>query len=53
LSGTAQHGLTKSFTPVKTTAASVFRGALAYTLIGGTFAATLITLVFLPVMYAI
>ncbi|KQB55213.1 multidrug transporter [Pseudomonas endophytica] len=32
---------------------SVFWGTLAYTLIGGTFAGTLITLVFLPAMYAI
>ena len=32
---------------------SVFWGTLAYTLIGGTFAGTAITLVFLPAMYAI
>jgi len=32
---------------------SVFWGTLAYTLIGGTFGGTLITLVFLPAMYAI
>ncbi|MBZ6393124.1 MAG: efflux RND transporter permease subunit [Pantoea dispersa] len=32
---------------------SVFWGTLAYTLIGGTFAGTVITLVFLPAMYAI
>ncbi|MEM5277614.1 efflux RND transporter permease subunit [Cupriavidus taiwanensis] len=32
---------------------SVFWGALAYTLIGGTFAGTILTLVFLPAMYAI
>jgi len=32
---------------------SVFWGTLAYTLIGGTFAGTLATLVFLPAMYAI
>ena len=32
---------------------SVFWGALAYTLIGGTFAGTVLTLVFLPAMYAI
>ena len=32
---------------------SVFWGTLAYTLIGGTFAGTVLTLVFLPVMYAI
>ena len=32
---------------------SVFWGTLAYTLIGGTFAGTIITLVFLPAMYAI
>ncbi|AUH01449.1 AcrB/AcrD/AcrF family protein [Prodigiosinella confusarubida] len=32
---------------------SVFWGALAYTLIGGTFGGTIITLVFLPAMYAI
>ncbi|NVN61836.1 efflux RND transporter permease subunit [Pseudomonas putida] len=32
---------------------SVFWGTLAYTLIGGTFAGTLLTLVFLPAMYAI
>jgi len=32
---------------------SVFWGALAYTLIGGTFAGTVLTLAFLPAMYAI
>jgi len=32
---------------------SVFWGTLAYTLIGGTLGGTLITLVFLPAMYAI
>ncbi|MBE8718285.1 efflux RND transporter permease subunit [Cellvibrio polysaccharolyticus] len=32
---------------------SVFWGALAYTLIGGTLAGTLLTLMFLPAMYAI
>lgn len=32
---------------------SVFWGSLAYTLIGGTIAGTLLTLVFLPVLYAI
>jgi multidrug efflux pump subunit AcrB len=32
---------------------SVFWGTLAYTLIGGTFAGTILTLVFLPAMYAI
>jgi multidrug efflux pump subunit AcrB len=32
---------------------SVFWGALAYTLIGGTLAGTVLTLVFLPAMYAI
>jgi multidrug efflux pump subunit AcrB len=32
---------------------SVFWGTLAYTLIGGTFAGTIMTLVFLPAMYAI
>jgi multidrug efflux pump subunit AcrB len=32
---------------------SVFWGTLAYTLIGGTFAGTAVTLVFLPAMYAI
>jgi multidrug efflux pump subunit AcrB len=32
---------------------SVFWGTLAYTLIGGTFADTTLTLVFLPAMYAI
>lgn len=32
---------------------SVFWGALAYTLIGGTLAGTILTLVFLPAMYAI
>lgn len=32
---------------------SVFWGALAYTLIGGTFAGTILTLGFLPAMYAI
>lgn len=32
---------------------SVFWGTLAYTLIGGTFAGTIVTLVFLPAMYAI
>lgn len=32
---------------------SVFWGSLAYTLIGGTFGGTIITLVFLPAMYAI
>lgn len=32
---------------------SVFWGTLAYTLIGGTFAGTVLTLVFLPTMYAI
>jgi multidrug efflux pump subunit AcrB len=31
----------------------VFWGTLAYTLIGGTFAGTVLTLVFLPAMYAI
>jgi Cu/Ag efflux pump CusA len=31
----------------------VFWGTLAYTLIGGTFAGTILTLVFLPAMYAI
>jgi len=31
----------------------VFRGTLAYTLIGGTLAGTVSTLVFLPAMYAI
>ena len=31
----------------------MFWGTLAYTLIGGTFAGTIITLVFLPAMYAI
>jgi hypothetical protein len=31
----------------------VFWGTLAYTLIGGTFAGTVMTLVFLPAMYAI
>jgi multidrug efflux pump subunit AcrB len=34
-------------------ASSVFWGTLAYTLIGGTFAGTVLTLVFLPAMYAI
>ncbi|MFC3285950.1 efflux RND transporter permease subunit [Litchfieldella rifensis] len=32
---------------------SVFWGTLAYTLIGGTFAGTVLTLMFLPAMYAI
>jgi multidrug efflux pump subunit AcrB len=32
---------------------SVFWGALAYTLIGGTFAGTILTLMFLPAMYSI
>jgi Cu/Ag efflux pump CusA len=32
---------------------SVFWGTLAYTLIGGTFAGTVITLLFLPALYAI
>ncbi|MGW8392246.1 efflux RND transporter permease subunit [Pseudoduganella sp. HUAS MS19] len=32
---------------------SVFWGTLAYTLIGGTFAGTILTLLFLPAMYAI
>ncbi|CAB3809837.1 Nickel and cobalt resistance protein CnrA [Paraburkholderia ultramafica] len=32
---------------------SVFWGTLAYTLIGGTFAGTIMTLVFLPAMYSI
>ncbi|MDT0176595.1 efflux RND transporter permease subunit [Enterobacter sp. BRE11] len=32
---------------------SVFWGTLAYTLIGGTFAGTIVTLVFLPAIYAI
>ena len=32
---------------------SVFWGTLAFTLIGGTFAGTILTLVFLPAMYAI
>lgn len=32
---------------------SIFWGTLAYTLIGGTFAGTVLTLVFLPAMYAI
>jgi len=32
---------------------SVFWGTLAYTLIGGTFAGTILTLIFLPAMYAI
>ncbi|WP_112165883.1 efflux RND transporter permease subunit [Klebsiella sp. WCHKl090539] len=32
---------------------SVFWGTLAYTLIGGTFGGTIITMVFLPAMYAI
>ncbi len=32
---------------------SVFWGALAYTLIGGTLGGTIMTLVFLPAMYAI
>lgn len=32
---------------------SVFWGTLAYTLIGGTLAGTVLTLVFLPSMYAI
>jgi Cu/Ag efflux pump CusA len=31
----------------------VFWGTLAYTLIGGTFAGTVLTLVFLPAMYSI
>jgi hypothetical protein len=31
----------------------VFWGTLAYTLIGGTFAGTILTLVFLPAMYSI
>ncbi|MBP2261621.1 hypothetical protein [Pseudomonas sp. BP8] len=32
---------------------SVFWGTLAYTLIGGTFVGTVMTLVFLPAMYSI
>jgi multidrug efflux pump subunit AcrB len=32
---------------------SVFWGTLAYTLIGGTFGGTIMTLIFLPAMYAI
>ncbi len=32
---------------------SVFWGKLAYTLIGGTFAGTVLTLVFLPALYSI
>ena len=32
---------------------SVFWGTLAYTLIGGTFVGTVLTLVFLPALYAI
>src|SRR5579863_989699 len=32
---------------------SVFWGTLAYTLIGGTFAGTILTLVFLPAMYSL
>jgi Cu/Ag efflux pump CusA len=32
---------------------SVFWGTLAYTLIGGTFVGTIMTLVFLPAMYSI
>jgi multidrug efflux pump subunit AcrB len=32
---------------------SVFWGTLAYTLIGGTFGGTVLTLVFLPALYAI
>lgn len=32
---------------------SVFWGTLAYTLIGGTLVGTILTLVFLPAMYAI
>ncbi|MGE8550432.1 MAG: efflux RND transporter permease subunit, partial [Acinetobacter calcoaceticus] len=32
---------------------SVFWGTLAYTLIGGTLAGTILTLVFLPAMYSI
>ncbi|MCI4181545.1 efflux RND transporter permease subunit, partial [Dickeya dianthicola] len=32
---------------------SVFWGTLAYTLIGGTLAGTVLTLVFLPAMYSI
>src|SRR5437868_15456977 len=32
---------------------SIFWGTLAYTLIGGTFAGTVLTLVFLPALYAI
>jgi multidrug efflux pump subunit AcrB len=32
---------------------SVFWGTLAYTLIGGPFAGTILTLVFLPALYAI
>jgi multidrug efflux pump subunit AcrB len=39
-----------AFVPLTT---SVFWGTLAYTLIGGTFAGTVLTLVFLPAMYAI
>jgi multidrug efflux pump subunit AcrB len=31
----------------------VFWGTLAYTLIGGTFVGTIMTLVFLPAMYSI
>ncbi len=32
---------------------SVFWGTLAYTLIGGTFAGTILTLLFLPPLYAL
>ena len=39
-----------AFTPLTH---SVFWGTLAYTLIGGTFAGTILTLMFLPAMYAI
>ncbi|PSJ47428.1 MFS transporter [Zobellella endophytica] len=39
-----------AFTPLTQ---SVFWGTLAYTLIGGTFAGTVLTLVFLPAMYSI
>jgi multidrug efflux pump subunit AcrB len=39
-----------AFTPLTH---SVFWGTLAYTLIGGTFAGTILTLVFLPAMYSI
>ena len=39
-----------AFIPLTT---SVFWGTLAYTLFGGTFAGTVLTLVFLPAMYSI